>query len=72
MLNIVIFILPDCAPNCHSPQKNFSPATEEKHGFLVGNYLTAPATAFVKLFCSRKKMMMVGREHSVTPAITTP
>ena len=44
-------------------------AGKEKHR---GDYLTAPATALVKLFCRRKKMMIVGREQRVTPAITTP
>ena len=36
------------------------------------SYLTAPATALVKLFCRRKKMTIVGSEQMVTPAITTP
>ena len=35
-------------------------------------YLTAPATALVKLFCRQKKMMTVGSEQMVTPAMTTP
>ena len=35
-------------------------------------YFTAPATALVKLFCRQKKMMTVGSEQIVTPAMTTP
>lgn len=40
--------------------------------FCRKDYLTEPATALVKLFCRQKKMIIVGSEHSVTPAITTP
>ena len=35
-------------------------------------YFTAPATALVKLFCRQKKMITVGSEQIVTPAMTTP
>ena len=54
------------------PKNNRKPSPQGRGLHAVNVYLTAPATALVKLFCRQKKMMIVGREHSVTPAMTTP